>query len=954
MDAELKPNGGSKCPQLSIIFLLLNIFTFALPVEGFALKSCRISYNKALCDKNKLKSVPQDIPSSVIGCSLSVNKISRIHALDFKNIPALKQLDLDHNNISQIDAGGFSYLTSLEKLNLNYNKLAYLGENAFDGLSHLVELRISKNYIKEVAPTSFKSMESLRFLDISNNRLRCITKVHLLLQHLPQLRELYVRSNDFKTFQSWELTNTSLNLRYLDLSNNPIMAFRMNADVLPNLTWFKIGESKQPMKWEVSNGTFLSQVSTLDISGLRMTVNDTKSLLGAMNSSLTTLRMNRMKGYLSTLINISCTIPTMSELQLRDNKLGFIGSYTFKLCSNLTELDLSLNHIKNIHDDAFTSLQNLRILTLSRNRLPSVPAATRTIPALAELDLSTNNISALTCTDFANQTKLQRLSLYQNSFPTLKECLFKGLTKLQTLKMQTCQITKLNHAFKNHLPNLRSLHLNGNKLTIIKNREFEGLRSLQNLSLHQNEISQFEKESFIGLTNLTDLRLQINKIKREAIDTGAFNAMINLRRLDLRDNHIKYTDSSALSHPPFSSLSRLEELSIPGQHYRGRSLLPLNFLQGLTNLVLFDCRNTELITLHKDTFNYTPKLKVLNIASNEFSQLSVDLFLPIPKLKSLYISRTNLRSLDFFKDANLTNLEFLQSRKNTYSVISEEVIKSLPALVYLDLQGNSFTCDCDNSKFQDWVKNSTQTQVFDAYSFVCNYPPKLKNKKLLDFDTGQCLLDAGFICYVFTTSTVLCFMIMSFIYHFMRWQLVYGYYLFLAWLFDTKHKNKQATNQYDAFISYNTDDEPWVINKLLPKLEDEQGWKLCLHHRDFEPGKPIIDNITDAIYGSRKTICVISRKYLESEWCSREIQAASFRLFDEKKDVLILVFLEEIPDSQLSPYHRMRKLLKRQTYLSWPRAEEHTEVFWEKLRQALKTRDNQGEGQLLLSVVEAQ
>ncbi|CAB1319451.1 unnamed protein product [Coregonus sp. 'balchen'] len=66
---------------------------------------------------------------------------------------------------------------------------------------------------------------------------------------------------------------------------------------------------------------------------------------------------------------------------------------------------------------------------------------------------------------------------------------------------------------------------------------------------------------------------------------------------------------------------------------------------------------------------------------------------------------------------------------------------------------------------------------------------------------------------------------------------------------------------------------------------------------------------------------------LESEWCSREIQVASFPLFDEQKDVLIL----EIPDQQLSPYHRMRTLVKRCTYLSWPRAGEHTGVFWEKL-----------------------
>ncbi|KAM9332656.1 toll-like receptor 13 [Pholidichthys leucotaenia] len=114
--------------------------------------------------------------------------------------------------------------------------------------------------------------------------------------------------------------------------------------------------------------------------------------------------------------------------------------------------------------------------------------------------------------------------------------------------------------------------------------------------------------------------------------------------------------------------------------------------------------------------------------------------------------------------------------------------------------------------------------------------------------------------------------------------------------------------------------------------------------------KPIIDNITDAIYGSRKTICVISRKYLESEWCSREIQAASFRLFDEKKDVLILVFLEDIPTFLLSPFHRMRKMLKKKTYLSWPRATEHPEVFWEKLRQALNTGEDLNQERLQLTV----
>lgn len=39
-------------------------------------------------------------------------------------------------------------------------------------------------------------------------------------------------------------------------------------------------------------------------------------------------------------------------------------------------------------------------------------------------------------------------------------------------------------------------------------------------------------------------------------------------------------------------------------------------------------------------------------------------------------------------------------------------------------------------------------------------------------------------------------------------------------------------------------------------------------------GQSIIENITEAIYSSRKTVCVISRHYLQSEWCSREIQMA--------------------------------------------------------------------------------
>lgn len=51
-------------------------------------------------------------------------------------------------------------------------------------------------------------------------------------------------------------------------------------------------------------------------------------------------------------------------------------------------------------------------------------------------------------------------------------------------------------------------------------------------------------------------------------------------------------------------------------------------------------------------------------------------------------------------------------------------------------------------------------------------------------------------------------------------------------------------------------------------------WRTCLKAAVVFIGKPIVENITEAIYGSWKTICVISRHYLQSEWCSKEIQMA--------------------------------------------------------------------------------
>ncbi|XP_055083698.1 LOW QUALITY PROTEIN: toll-like receptor 13 [Periophthalmus magnuspinnatus] len=280
-----------------------------------------------------------------------------------------------------------------------------------------------------------------------------------------------------------------------------------------------------------------------------------------------------------------------------------------------------------------------------------------------------------------------------------------------------------------------------------------------------------------------------------------------------------------------------------------------------------------------------------------------ELFEPLKDQNVLDLTNNNIQSLDILHGANLTKVEKLILQNNKLAVINEAVFEALPSLKYLDLSGNPFACNCSNAGFISWAIRNKQVQVVNAFQYRCSSPPTEEGHFLLDFNvqlSGLRLLPP------------------------------------FGFLYDSKKKRQGCPDIYDAFVSYNVHDEDWVYGELLPELEGVQGWRLCLHHRDFQPGKPIIENITDAIYSSRKTLCVISRRYLQSEWCSREIQMASYRLFDEQKDVLILLFLEKISSNQLSPFYRMRNLVKSRTYLSWSQVQSHKGLFWENVRRALE------------------
>nr|KAG5690864.1 hypothetical protein BaRGS_028896 [Batillaria attramentaria] len=138
--------------------------------------------------------------------------------------------------------------------------------------------------------------------------------------------------------------------------------------------------------------------------------------------------------------------------------------------------------------------------------------------------------------------------------------------------------------------------------------------------------------------------------------------------------------------------------------------------------------------------------------------------------------------------------------------------------------------------------------------------------------------------------------------------------------------------QYDLFVSYAEEDVGWVRGELLPLLEDQWGLKLCVHHRDFIPGKHIIDNISYCVEESERILMVFSSHFAASHWCQFELKMCQTCVMD-RDDVLVLVTIGNTASYELTG--AMLAVISTTTYLEWEANCEDRRPFWTRLRIAL-------------------
>ncbi|XP_028979053.2 toll-like receptor 13, partial [Esox lucius] len=217
----------------------------------------------------------------------------------------------------------------------------------------------------------------------------------------------------------------------------------------------------------------------------------------------------------------------------------------------------------------------------------------------------------------------------------------------------------------------------------------------------------------------------------------------------------------------------------------------------------------------------------------------------------------------------------------------------------------------------DLIKKNSADIIFHNLTkledLTCLSDNGIDTPNFVKYTEANCTTEIDFIHFTVTGLGVLFFMLVVFLHNMSGHYLLPLYHITLGWLSEAMRSNTRGRYDYDTFVSYSGKDELWVVEELLPNLEQRGPpfLNLCLHSRDFQLGKDIVENITDSLYRSRHTLCLVSRHYLHSNWCSLELKLATARLQVEQRDILLLVFLEKIPPHWLSAYHRL-------TYLDWP------------------------------------
>ncbi|NP_001123896.1 toll-like receptor 1 precursor [Macaca mulatta] len=427
------------------------------------------------------------------------------------------------------------------------------------------------------------------------------------------------------------------------------------------------------------------------------------------------------------------------------------------------------------------------------------------------------------------------------------------------------------------------------------------------LDFSNNLLTDTVFENCGHLTELETLILQMNQLKELSKIAEMTTRMKSLQQLDISQNSVSYDEKK-------------------GDCSWTKSLLSLNMSSNILTDTIFKC--------------LPPRIKVLDLHSNKIKSIPKQV-IKLEALQELNVAFNSLTDLPGC--GSFSSLSVLIIDHNSVSHPSADFFQSCQKMRSIKAGNNPFQCTCE---LREFVKNIEQvsSEVVEGWpdSYKCDYPESYRGTPLKDFHMSELSCNITLLIVTIGATMLVLAVTVTFlcIYLDLPWYLR----MVCQWT-QTRRRARnvpleelQRNLQFHAFISYSGHDSFWVKNELLPNLEKE-GMQICLHERNFVPGKSIVENIINCIEKSYKSIFVLSPNFVQSEWCHYELYFAHHNLFHEGSNNLILILLEPIPQYSIpSSYHKLKNLMARRTYLEWPKEKSKHGLFWANLRAAINIK----------------
>ncbi|CAC5415053.1 unnamed protein product [Mytilus coruscus] len=315
-------------------------------------------------------------------------------------------------------------------------------------------------------------------------------------------------------------------------------------------------------------------------------------------------------------------------------------------------------------------------------------------------------------------------------------------------------------------------------------------------------------------------------------------------------------------------------------------------------------------------------------------------------MEYLDFSNNQMQSIPIIKDNGMVwnkalSVGIIDIRRNKINFLTTEVLDSFSShkFVMVDIRENPFRCDCGTIGVFKYLSTKNMSKFYDYLrSLECASPLSVRGRKMssLSISDLNCrkvtIINIPAIALSIVTIAIIISVVL----------IIYFRNLIKIILF-TRLGIRFACNvsnyanedrYYDAFIAYSEKDVDWVLHSAIPMLETgETGktFRLCLHHRDFEIGETISNNIIKSVENSHHTILLISNDFLKSEWCMMEFRTALQKSLQDKNRHMILIMKDIVTTDYIDP--DLKTCINCHTHLDI-----RDFLFWDKLKYAMSFR----------------